>query len=454
MSSETTEGVVEDVAIDVPTSSSKALAVTRNVAELREASRRRWQELLRIRPADEVKQLLSHRGVPDEERLKTAPSAIKLNAMALFTQSFVADEKTVTFTESVFAKVCHSMTRRNFEDADYREFFFGLDKVLRGGRLHPLPPSLQLLRGAFFTVEGPSLCGKSAYVARLVQAFEGAFSFYGTGKEPGLMSVIPCLFISYPECGTRAGLLREIRYKIEAHIGRIDTPTGVFPEVEGNDSLNAVISLCLLVNVGILVIDGASFHRLSGEPQEILKLLVRLQHGSGIVVMLAGTPAFMNCVELAGSDSSNFFSGQTLSLGPLQSPLDKEGNLDKKSRFYTVVLWFWRAATLPSGTPMPSQLPLWMYQLTLGRLGWLVQVFEDLHIELIKKPNLVTALTYEELAKIARRRLNRQLSARQVVTESMERKTIADDKDFFNYIDHFPKSLLDTKKYRELLTRG
>jgi len=414
-------------------------------------SRQRWQDFLRIRTTDEVQELLSHRGIPDDERLKTASSAIKLDAMALYTQSYVADEKTVSFTESVLAKARHSMSRRNFDDPDYREFYYGLNRVLTGGRLHPLPTSLTSLRNAFFTVEGPSLCGKTAFLARLMQMFGRAFSFYGSGKEPALMSVIPCLSILYPQCGTRVGLLREIRYKIEAQIGRIDTPEGVFPEVEGDNAINAVISLCLLVNVGVLVIDGASFHRLSGEPQKILESLVRLQQGSGIVVVLSGTPAFLHCLTFAGSDSSNFFSGQTLTLGPLQSPQDKDGNLDEGSRFYSLVLWLWRAAMLPAGTMMPSELPQWLYQLTLGRIGWLVQVFEELHIELIKKPHLVTTLTYETLEKITKRRLALQLPARQAVLEWMDKRTIAEDKDFFNYIDHFPKSLLNIKKYKDLI---
>ncbi|MDR5803760.1 hypothetical protein [Caballeronia sp. LZ001] len=443
--------VVDDVVPLEEASISREVVTSRNIAEIREASRTRLQEAIRDRTTAEVEQQLSYCAVPDVARQPDASSDAKKNALALYRQSFYADDDTVEFTYSIISAFRHSMSRRNFDDPDYREFFFNIDKILKGDALRPIPTCVRALRDLFFIVEAPPLCGKTAYINRLLQIFDTPFRFYGTGKQPAYMSIVPLLSISYPSCGTVEGMLREIRYRVIERVGRVDTLKDVIPEIAGQDSVNAIISLCVQVNVGVLAIDGACFKSLAGQPQEVVDMLVKLQQRSGIVVVFAATPVFLHCLSLAKGGSSSFLSGQRLNLGSLGNVADANGNPDSTSTLYQFVSRAWASGVISSETSMPIELPLWMAKLALGRKGWTMQIMEGLHLKVAKHPALIQTLNYEYIEKLALQKLAYQLPTRAALVHWAERKDLEDELDFYNYIDHFPKTIFNVRKFKNLL---
>ncbi|MGF6442607.1 ATP-binding protein [Paraburkholderia youngii] len=424
----------------------------------------RLADLMRIRTTEEIRQSLAHRGVPRDTRLWTADASYKMDAMAGFMQSYVPSEAVVTFTEDFLAKYRRTLRLRDFEDADYREFFFSTREVLQGEAMWQLPSSMNPLKGAIFTMTGPSGMGRSAYLLRLRQLLGKPFVVYGNGKAPAMMRVIPAICLDLSEGLTLKEFFRDLKYALSAAVATKDTSKAMFPELTGENAANCAIALCILLNVGVLIVDGACWGALGGEPDRILAFLVRLQQSSGIPVVLSGTCPFMYAMGLAGSKSSNLFAGRHLYLDAYARPEATEPDEGATSgpkwqgAWVKLNLWLWQAGTFGPEVEMPADLPLWTYDLAMGRTNWLVQIFDELHIQLIKKPELLKpgALTREAVTKFAESRLFLQNLTREVVAEYQESDDIEANEDFFNHIDHLPLLFLQKPKSRNLMaaTRG
>jgi len=357
MSTLTTEDEVGDElrGLSKPQSGNNAVTRYRSVLPRYIERNENLLELMRIPTTAEMGEMLAFRGVPNDPELWNAEPSRKIDAMASFDSAYAPTEDLTTFSERFFARYRRALSARNFDDEEYRAFFFGARDVMKGARLRPLPASMSSLKGTGIMLSGPSLMGRSALLQRYREILKKPFRVYGEGPEPAMMWVVPGLNISYPACGTLKGLLVDLRHAIVAAVGRADTPVDILPEFRGDDAMNAAISACILLNVGVLVLDGASFASLEGQPLQILQFLVKFQQYSGIPVVLSGTPAFMHIVGLAGSKSSNLFSGPSHHFDPFPPPVVDEdsGRAQGHSVWTKLNLWLWSLGLFSPENLMP-----------------------------------------------------------------------------------------------------
>ncbi|WP_157696333.1 hypothetical protein [Caballeronia temeraria] len=418
----------------------------------------RLSEFLRIVPTSEVRRTLAYRAVPRDPALWSGDRSHKIDALSDFDQSYAPTEDVTTFTELILARIRRTFLAKDFGDEHYREFFHGTRKVLQKEPLRPVPESLSSTKGSIFILTGPSLCGRTAYLHRLRRLLGKPFEVHGTGPAPAFMHVIPAIYLNYPECGTLTGLLGDLRHALVAAVGSAGTPSGVFPELAGLNAVNAAISLCILLNVGVFIVDGASFESLKGEPREVLAFLLKLQQASAIPVIFSATCAYAHVLGLVGSKSSNAFAGKPVYFDPLPEPT--AATIDEIVRlsgpWCDANSFLWSSGVFSAEKhQMPKELPLWTTGLALGRLGWLAQGYDELQMEIAKRPEMLKdgAINRESVTRIFLRRLRNQRGAREAVTSYMSQQSLESDQDFFDYMDHLPQWFLEKKKNKELLYR-
>ena len=408
--------------------------------------------LLRLRSFDEIKHSLANRGVHNGVLVSASDLAAKLEALSRLEDAFLPSDEMVTYTAEILSRIRKLFESRNFNDEEYRTFFYRARDVLIGREVRPLPQSIVSLRGSCFTLCGPSLMGRTAFLQRLRLMLGSPFQIQGKEPEPLRMWCVPVLPLTVPPCGSTKQLIHQIREWLLAEVGGAKAPGNALADLTGPRAEAAAISLCTLLNVALITVDGGDFRSIGNGGFEIYNFLLRLQQYTGIPVVISGTYAFMHLAGKAGSSSSNLFSGPSLHFDPFNLPQQDEAGMPK-GMSATAHRWLWSLGPVPEGERPPQDLAVWMHGLTHGRWGWMVIAYHALHVALCKKPNLLVsgALTQEKVERLVKLELRNHQGAREFIDSFEKSRMVNDDSQFFDYMDHLPYQAFSIKKHREWL---
>ncbi|WP_332852689.1 hypothetical protein [Duganella sp. S19_KUP01_CR8] len=355
----------------------------------------RMAEIMRVISSSELRSKMRKRACSGD--LRTADFDSQIQGLSEFGEAYLPLGETVTFAAQVLAKIRQVYRAKNFGSEEFRLYFHAMSKVMSGGRLPPVPSCVATISETGFWLTGPSGMGRTATLKRLAEILGKPFMVEGNHPAPRRMWITPILFLTYPTCGTRAGLLRDMRMRVLADIGTHATDSNALSDLERDDE-EAAIALCTLLNVGLVVVDGAGWNCVNGHTQRIFSFLLKLRQFSGVPVLVSGTSAFMHSASYMGNIATNLFNGPGLHIGPPKPPVkkDDDGSVPKSQGVWTqMVSWLWKEGFLPKNCEMPAGLPEWLYEASMGRFRWLVQGFKALHIALLsnaelQKPGVLT----------------------------------------------------------------
>lgn len=432
--------------------SRRSVANSRNQASIltEYPGNERLEEFMRVPSFEEVRAELSFKAVPSDPELWLAPREVKLDALRNFTQSYLATKAVVHFVELLRGGARNHLALQEYGNPEYREWFYLVRDFLSG--YEPELPRTRATGGAScMAITGASQTGKTALLQRIRLAMGTPIALDGGDTSPSIR-LVPVLSVFYPDCNTVEGLLRNIRHALLTEVGGPKADQKRFPEFKGPKGADVAISLCVLLNVCLITVDGASARHATGRSMDVVKFLLRLQSYAGVQVLVAGTPVFMDFLGREGSLSANFFSGRQLSLDPIRPPeTNSDGVVNRDGEWFQRNLWYWELGLFgQKDIPIPEMLPIWTYEYALGREGWMAQGYAALHTALVNKPRLLEPgrLTRQDVAIEFQLQLRNQGSAIAVVQETEAETPLIDDMDFYDYLDHFPSKFIgssDTK---------
>lgn len=416
----------------------------------------RMVEVMRVPTIEELREKLKVMGVPNNAALRDANLETKIDALANFGRAYLPTFEVITFVATLLAKVREVYCAKQFGGEEFRTYFHAAAGVMRGGKLRPLPACLSAISATGFTLTGPSLMGRTAMLKRVVELLGKPFRVEGDHPAPRVMWVVPILYLGYPTCGTLEGLLRDMRDRILAEVGRHDMNVNALAELEGINGENVAIALCTLMNVGVFVLDGGGFSDVNGKTERIFRFLLKLREFAGIPVVISGTSAFMYSSSYMGNLNSNLFNGPSLQMNPFRPPSPPRDGVEnskaKNGVWQQMNAWLWRQGLHPHSSQMPDELPSWTYQAAYGRPGWLVQGFEALHLALITKPELLNtgALTEKRVLAIFDMKLQLHNSARRAVARTVP-PSAKGRASFIKNLDHLSTHDFDEPQVHEWL---
>jgi len=346
---------------------------------------------------------LRNRLVPDDNDLWKAGPEAKIRAMTQFDKGYLATEEVAKYTYTVVSAYVDCMQTRDLTNPRYRRYFYSFQQAVQGRGPIPSRESLDTLIGINFVITGRSQLGRTAYIQRLRNLFGAPFRVVAPSlSDIKLVWYFPILVLQWPRCGTLKGLLEQFREKLVSEIKDPKDIASVFRKMRGKNAASAVIAASVLLNIGMVVIDGASAHSLKGHVREILVFLCRLQGHTNIPLLFSCSDVFMEGAKRLGPDVDAVLRGGRLAFEPLNAPPSVDAVLRGRSllevgnqvlanlgRWYQFNLWFWRAGLLPPHLDMPHDLPKWTHELCHGRLGWLASGFRGLHERLACEPELL-----------------------------------------------------------------
>lgn len=381
----------------------------------------------RLRPVLSVKQIgaiLNNPGIPELVGSKTASIEQKIAGLALMQSSYRSGGDAARFAQRVIAQVHASYKLRNPEDPRYVKFVYSQAGVLRGAKVTSVPDFLSSLTGSGFILAGPSGCGKTAFLQRLrvligeeyltVQTSHGEFTF------------LPILILRWPDCGTLSGFLVNLR---EALIGELGLASieGIFRNIGGSNAGNAAIAVCVLLNLGLLVIDGMCLRSLRHEVREILDFISTFKERTGIPTLISCTYPALQVISRAGSKQAHL--GSTDQEYWDLVPPGIEWNKICES--------FWKLGPNPAELQMPGYLTDLMWDVSLGNMRILKAAFSALHHQYAYEPELAVTGTRADLADILDVKLRLFKEPLSVMAQFQQMGTIAPD-DFLAYADYLP----------------
>lgn len=350
-----------------------------------------------------IKQL-RNRLVPDDKDLWKAGPEAKLRAMNNFDKGYLATEEVARYTYSLVSAYVECMAARHITDPRYRRYFYSFQQAVQGRGPIPSRESLDTLTGVNFVVIGRSQSGRTAYIQRLRTMFGAPFRVVGPSLDHiKLVWYFPVIVLQWPTCGTLKGLLEQFRDKLVSEIKDPESLAHVFKRMRGKNAATAAIAAAVLLNVGLLVIDGACAQSLKGRVREILTFLCKLQGHTNIPLLFSCSDVFMQGAKQLGPEVDAVLRGRSLAFEPLNAPppdvdailrgqslreAPKEA-LGRLGLWYQFNLWFWRSGLLSPLLEMPRELPRWTYALSHGRIGWLAAGFRALHERLAWEPSLL-----------------------------------------------------------------
>lgn len=424
------------------------------VSDLRSA---RMEDMMRLPTTEELRAQMRVLGTSNDPALRTADLETKIAALSNYCQAYLPLREGLTFVSTLLAKIREVYRAKEFSSEEFRLYFHANAEVMNGERLRPLPACLSTITGTGFTLTGPSLMGRTALLQRLVEILGKPFTVKGEHPAPRQMFVMPLLYLPYPTCGTLRGLIRDMRQRVMAGIGHHNMNINALSDLDGPNGENVAIALCTLLNVGAVALDGSGFANVNGKTEAILKFLVKLRQFTGIPVVISGTSAFMYSAGYMGNLASNLFNGPSLHLDPIRKPnssKEHEGLPEpKKGIWEQMNEWHWKRGIFEQPCQMPNDLAIWTHQVTFGRLGWLAQGFESLHVTLLTRPELRRpgALTEAHIKAIFDVRLQLHNGARSVMAKLQGAPTPKWKYAFLKNLDHLPTSAFDEPQVREWL---
>jgi hypothetical protein len=192
--------------------------------------------LARIRPVlseKETRVILKNRGVPELQFPESASVDQKISGLANISTAYWPTTYAARFGQRVLAQVRASLSLRNPEDVRYAGFIYEQANVLRGGKVGAAPDFLGSMTGCGFILAGPSGAGKTAFLQRLRVLVGSEPHMIQTSR--GQFSFLPMLALRWPDCGTLAGLLSNLREALIGELGLGRANDGIFANIVGTN---------------------------------------------------------------------------------------------------------------------------------------------------------------------------------------------------------------------------
>lgn len=347
-----------------------------------------------------ARNLLRRRGMPKPAQPHELSVEDKLMALPRMWYAYNPPIEAIRFAQSVVATVRNSLLLRNPEHPRYARFYHAQAEVLSGKRLIARPSFLSALGGAGMLLAGPTGSGKSALLQR-IRSLIGEEHTLLTSKQadaPAQMIFLPVLIVQWPDCGTLDGLLANIREQLIGELANASTNECVFANFKGSNGSNAAIATCILLNLGLLVVDGCRASSITKDWREISDFIASFSAYSGIPTILSCTYPFQQVVARKGGKGASVTSAATLGLE----------YLDPGSLWTSYCQFFWNLGLFGGETPLPEFLVSLMWKATRGNLKLAVEGFLGIHRELIQEPaklqkgGFTEAVAAAMLAKILR----------------------------------------------------
>lgn len=377
--------------------------------------------------------------------------------LARFDKAYLPKDRHLELAAAVVGKVHEVYKAKQFGSEEFRLYWHSNVDVMKGNALKPIPSCLSDISGLGFCMHGPSLLERTAMIQALSDYMGPAFEVEGNHPAPKRMWVFPRLIVHFPTERTVKGLLRNFRYSVLAEIGNASTKPQALASIERADGENVVIALCTLMNVGLIIIDGAGFLDVNGHTAEIFAFLLKLRRHSGIPILFSGTSAFMHSVSFMGNMGSNLFNGDVVRFDVSKPPTIDVKTKQPKGEWASKCIWLWRQAFRDE--PMPTQFPAWTYVAACARDGWLAQGFHALIKHVISKNGklLPRNLTSENVTSVFNNRLELFDDARYAISQGADLSAkVGIDKDkqlenrltFIKHLDHMPLSVLSKGTFK------
>lgn len=398
-----------------------------------------------------LKGRLRNRLVPADPDLWRASPEVKISAMADFEKGYLATEEITRFSVNLLCTFVKCMRARGLDNPRYRRFFGSFFHRLHGRGQSPARESLETLKGPNFVLTGCSQMGRTAYIQRLRELFGAPFRVVRPGAEFPVLWYFPVIVLQWPQCGTPKGLYRQFREKLVAELKDPSDLKPILRKVAGEKAPDALIALCVLLNVGLLVIDGACAKSVRTGMEDILGFLSSVQRVN-IPVLLSCTDVFHYAASRLGAEVTSAHSGKVLALRPFAPPLPT----DKSPGIWVMLnAWLWRAGLISVTVPMPPGLPAWTHELTLGRVGWLVRGFRELHDRLTWEPKrLDGGVTQELVREVFESQLASEREARDIIKQFQVEPQNVNQRALASYLDHLPSVAASDFYSTRLLARA
>ncbi|MEC5407645.1 hypothetical protein VOM14_19020 [Paraburkholderia sp. MPAMCS5] len=423
-------------------------------------------EIIEVPSSEWVTKQLQNRCAPKDPTLWSASPNAKIAALAAFADGFSVIDEHYQFAIAVTAAVAeHARLKRS--NPRYERLLYALPLVLNKAQQLPARRDYSLLDGRSFVLRGVKHTGRAAFLRRLCSMYGPPFSVEpNLPDSPPTLWYFPTLTVKLEECRSVDDVIRSMR---QTFIAELKDPTestkGVFRALERRDAHNAAIAACILLNVGLFVLDGADVEHLGDDFESILSFALKLK-SYGIPVLLSCTEAFHRRASLSPSRVVKALGGSVTTLRPFGPPEELQNDLLPKDatdvsadgdeddeaamgEWVSLCLFFWLQGLFGEKRPMPKDLPKWTYAICLGRVSWLATGFKTLHEQLIWYPEaniderFVTEIFEEQLAHSEDVRYALRMSQ----TEQR-----LNEYDFIRFMDHFPANAAEQFKLPQTLS--
>lgn len=373
---------------------------------------------------------LRFKGVSTLNTTGTVSSEYKLSALMQFSSAYFSSSANVWFAQKIIAMVRASLSLRDPSQPRYSKFIHGQRDVMAGGALKAMPSFLHSLQGAGLLLAGPAGTGKTAFIQRLRACIGEEHTLIRLGgSAPAEMRFLPMLYVRWPDCGTLAGLLGNIRNALISELGSAETDARAFSNFFGKHGQNIAIATCIFLNLGLFVIDGGGIRSLRGEYREILNFVATLQEFSGIPTIVSCTYPVAQALTRLGGRGAN-----QSNVGAEYFDLVPTGKLWNRYCQFA-----WKLGQFDKSIEMPSHLPDCMWNASLGNFRIATQGFIAIHQALINTPQLTASGTLSQDAILGVLELNLRPFAEPLkVMHQFARDGSVPDADLWMHGDYLP----------------
>lgn len=418
-----------------------------SVSEMRSP---RMTQLMTYQSEDMLRRVFHRFGIEPHIDLLRASDEEQRIQLARFDKAYLPKDAHIELAMPIMDRVHTVWKAKQFGGEEFRLFWQSNVDVMRGLPLKPLPSCLSDISGLGFCIHGPSLLGRSALIQSISDFLGPAFEVEGDHPAPKRMWVLPRVVVYFPTERTKKDMLRSFRYAILAEIGNAKSKPNALSAIERPDGDNVVIALCTLLNVGLIIIDGAGFLDLNRQTADIFAFLLKLRRQTGIPILFSGTSAFMHSVTFMQNLGTNLFNGEIIRLSPAMLPSINPKTNALKGEWNSECKWLWNQAFRDE--PMPRDFPIWTHTAAFARGAWLMQGFHALVKYVISKKGelLPRDLTQAHITHAFTKRLeffsDAQLAISKgsalAVTEDISDEVKAQNRlTFVKHADHMPDSM-------------
>jgi hypothetical protein len=372
---------------------------------------------------------LKRRGVPELQHPELASIEQKICGLANISMAYWPTTSAVRFAQRVLAQVHVSLSLRNPEDARYVQFIYEQGSVLRGARVGSAPDFLASTTGAGFILAGPSGSGKTAFLQRLRVLIGTEPSLIQTSR--GQFSFVPMLILRWPDCGKLTGLLSNLREALIGELGLAHAHAGIFSNLVGTNGPNAAIATCIILNLGLLVIDGMCLRSIRAEYLEILDFISTFEERTGIPTVLSCTYPALQVLVRSGSKQANL-GGAGQEYWDLEPP---------GRRWNEICSSFWKLGYQDRSIPVPAYLPELLWESSRGNMRILAQGYAAIHQAVAYQPALAERATRAEIIDVLEVKLRQFREHLAAMAQVQQRNGDVDPEDIWTYADYLPYEL-------------